>query len=49
MERVLHIKQRVTISHSFVEWHYLWQSRVEIEGYSGAHFDHIAVFEAPYR
>ena len=27
----------------------MWQSRVEIEGYSIAYFDHIAVFEAPYR
>ena len=26
----------------------MWQSRVEIEGYSVAYFDHIAVFEAPY-
>ena len=28
---------------------YLWQSRVEIEGYSVAYFDRIAAFEAPYR
>ena len=28
---------------------YMWQSRVEIEGYSVAYFDRIAVFEAPYR
>ena len=28
---------------------YMWQSRVEIEGYSVAYFDHIAVFEAMYR
>ena len=27
----------------------MWQSRVEIEGYSVAYFDRIAVFEAPYR
>ena len=27
----------------------MWQSRVEIEGYSVAYFVHIAVFEAPYR
>ena len=27
---------------------YMWQSRVKIEGYSVTHFDHIAVFEAPY-
>ena len=26
--------------------HYMWQSRVEIEHYSVAYFDHIAVFEA---
>ena len=26
----------------------MWQSRVEIEGYSIAYFDHIAVFEVPY-
>ena len=26
----------------------LWQSRVEIEGYSVAYFDHIAAFEALY-
>ena len=26
-----------------------WQSRVEIKGYSCAHFDCIAVFEVPYR
>ena len=28
---------------------HMWQSRVEIEGYSVAYFDRIAVFEAPYR
>ena len=28
---------------------YMWQSCVEIEGYSIAYFDHIAAFEAPYR
>ena len=27
----------------------MWQSHVEIEGYSGGYFDHIAVFEALYR
>ena len=27
----------------------MWQSRVEIEGYSVAYFDRIATFEAPYR
>ena len=27
----------------------MWQSRVEIEGYSVAYFDHIAAFEVPYR
>ena len=27
----------------------MWQSRVEIEGYSVAYFDCIAAFEAPYR
>ena len=27
---------------------YMWQSRVEILGYSVTYFDHIAVFEAPY-
>ena len=27
----------------------MWQSRVEIEGYSVAYFDRIAVFGAPYR
>ena len=27
----------------------MWQSRLEIEGYSVAYFDHVAVFEAPYR
>ena len=27
----------------------MWQSCVEIEGYSVAYFDRIAVFEAPYR
>ena len=27
---------------------YVWQSRVEIEGYSVAYFDRIAAFEAPY-
>ena len=27
----------------------MWQSRVEIEGYSVAYFDRIAAFEAPYR
>ena len=26
----------------------MWQSRVEIEGYSIVYFDRIAVFEAPY-
>ena len=26
----------------------MWQSRVEIEGYSVAYFDRIAAFEAPY-
>ena len=24
---------------------YMWQSRVEIKGYSVVHFDHITVFE----
>ena len=28
---------------------YLWQSRVEIEGYSIAYFDRIAAFKALYR
>ena len=28
---------------------YVWQSRVEIEGYSVAYFDRIAAFKAPYR
>ena len=28
---------------------YMWQSRVEIEGYSITYFDCIAAFEAPYR
>ena len=27
----------------------MWQSRVEIEDYSVAYFDHIAAFKAPYR
>ena len=27
----------------------MWQSRVEIEDYSIAYFDQIAVFEVPYR
>ena len=27
----------------------VWQSRVEIEGYSVAYFDRIAAFKAPYR
>ena len=26
----------------------MWQSRVEIEGYSVAYFDHFAAFEAAY-
>ena len=26
----------------------MWQSRVEIEGYSVAYFDHIAAFDVPY-
>ena len=26
----------------------MWQSRLEIEGYSVAYFDHIAAFEVPY-
>ena len=28
---------------------YMWQSHVEIEGYSVAYFDRIVAFEAPYR
>ena len=28
---------------------YMWQSRVEIEGYSVMYFDRIAAFEVPYR
>ena len=28
---------------------YMWQSRVEIEGYSVGYFDRIAAFGAPYR
>ena len=28
---------------------YVWQFHVEIEGYSVAYFDHITVFEVPYR
>ena len=31
------------------KYKYMWQSHVEIEGYSVAYFDRIAVFEAPYR
>ena len=27
----------------------MWQSHVEIEGFSVVYFDSIAVFEAPYR
>ena len=27
----------------------MWQSRVEIEGYSVAYFDSIVAFEVPYR
>ena len=27
---------------------YMWQSHVEIEGYSDMYFDRIAVFEVPY-
>ena len=27
---------------------YMWQSRVEIDGYSVAYFDRIAALEAPY-
>ena len=27
---------------------HVWQSRVEIEGYSIAYFDHIDAFEAPH-
>ena len=27
----------------------MWQSRVEIQGYSVAYFDRFAAFEAPYR
>ena len=27
----------------------MWQSRVEIEGYSVTYFDRIVAFEAPYR
>ena len=30
-------------------WSYVWQSRVEIKGYSVAYFDRIAAFEASYR
>ena len=29
--------------------YYMWQSRVEFEGYSVAYFDRIVAFEAPYR
>ena len=28
---------------------HMWQSRVEIEGYSVTYFDRIAAFKAPYR
>ena len=31
-----------------LNWH-MWQSRVDIEGYSVAYFDRIAAFEALYR
>ena len=35
--------------HTFAHIHvHVWQSRVEIEGYSIVYFDHIAAFEAPY-
>ena len=34
---------------SQVEITYLWQSCVEIEGYSIVYFEHIAVLEAPHR
>ena len=35
---------RIKISYTFET--YMWQSLVEIEHYSVAYFDHIAVFEA---
>ena len=37
------------ISYLHVNVHvHVWRSRVEIEGYSVANFDFIAVFEVPY-
>ena len=29
--------------------HHMWQSRVEIKGYSIVYFDHITAFEVPHR
>ena len=34
--------------HIFEKLQYIWQSRVEIEGYSVAYFNCITAFEAPY-
>ena len=43
-----YIKAPPTMNATFTG-NYVWQFHVEIEGYSVAYFDHITVFEAPYR
>ena len=37
------------VLHTVHGFSYMWQSRVEIEGFSVAYFDCIAAFEALYR
>ena len=41
------LESQYTVS-TFYMYIHMWQSRVEIEGYSIAYFERIAVFEAPY-
>ena len=45
---ILHTGLRLQFIHQVSSLH-VWQSRVEIEGYSVAYFDRIAVFEALHR
>ena len=41
--------QHLERSEAIVDQIHVWQSRVEIEGYSAAYFDRIVAFEALYR
>ena len=49
LKRYMYLLTTNATTVSFLLTTYMWQSRVEIEGYSVVYFDRIAAFEAPYR